>query len=132
MTPAPRLEVVACVIPRAGNLRFSPLSSYITQDLLSSFLPYSITMSPILAGSSVLRPPRPSVSPTSSSSPSSSSTSGGVPRERDRSPEPPFSLFGQRRVVPPSPQRDASEPSEEASEQHDDIHTLLVILAIVL
>ncbi|MED6137156.1 hypothetical protein PIB30_062326 [Stylosanthes scabra] len=95
-------------------------------------------MRPILAGLSVPRPPRPSASPTSSSSSSSSGTSGGVPREHDHSPQAPVyqpphvpmmealryrSLFGQRRVVPPSPQRDASEPSEEASEEHDDTHT---------
>ncbi|MED6126103.1 hypothetical protein PIB30_075094 [Stylosanthes scabra] len=96
-------------------------------------------MRPILAGSSVPRPPRPSVSPTSSSS---SGTSGGVPCERDRSPRAPVqvpvyppprvlmmdarpyrSLFVQRRLVPPSPQRDASEPSEEDSEEHDDTRT---------
>ncbi|MED6151175.1 hypothetical protein PIB30_079861 [Stylosanthes scabra] len=132
-----RIEVVARVIPRAGNLRFSPLSSYITQNLLSSFLPHSIMMRSILPGSSVPRLPRPSTSPTSSSS-SSYKTSGGVPCERDRSPRAPVypsprvpmmdvrhyrSLFGQRWVVPPSPQHDASEPSEEAFEEHDDTHT---------
>ncbi|MED6114944.1 hypothetical protein PIB30_085420 [Stylosanthes scabra] len=96
-------------------------------------------MSPIIAGSSVLRPPCPSASPTSSSS---SGTSGGVPRKRDRSPRAPIqapayppprvpmmdshsyrSLFGQRRTVPPSPQRGASETSEEDPEERDDTHT---------
>ncbi|MED6186060.1 hypothetical protein PIB30_063158 [Stylosanthes scabra] len=33
------------------------------------------------------------------------------------------SLFGQSRVVPPSPQRDASEPSEEDFEEHDNTQT---------
>ncbi|MED6163740.1 hypothetical protein PIB30_082949 [Stylosanthes scabra] len=33
------------------------------------------------------------------------------------------SLFGQRRVVPPSLQCEASEPSEEDSEEHGDTHT---------
>ncbi|MED6158749.1 hypothetical protein PIB30_035680 [Stylosanthes scabra] len=107
MTSVPRIEVVAHVIPRAGNLRFSPLSSYITQDLLSSFLSYFLTMRPIIAGSSVPRPPRPSASPTSSSS---SGTSGGVPAVLL---EPPS----------PSPQREACEPSEEDSEEYDDTHT---------
>ncbi|MED6207343.1 hypothetical protein PIB30_034957 [Stylosanthes scabra] len=139
MTSSPRIEVVARVIPRAGNLRFSPLSSYTMQDLLSSFLSYFLTMRPIIAGSSVPRPPRPSASPTSFSS---SGTSGGVPRDRDRSPCAPVqapiyppprvpmidarhyhSLFGQRRVVPPYPRLEASEPSEEDSEEHDDTHT---------
>ncbi|MED6189271.1 hypothetical protein PIB30_094235, partial [Stylosanthes scabra] len=119
-----RVEVVARVIPRAGNLRFSPLSSYNTQDLLSSFFSYFLMMRPIIAGSSAPRPPCPSASPTSFSS---SGTSGRVPRERHRSPRAPVqapiyppphvpmmdacryrSLFGQHRVVPPSPQRKAS------------------------
>ncbi|MED6199108.1 hypothetical protein PIB30_072805 [Stylosanthes scabra] len=96
-------------------------------------------MRPTIAGSSVPRPPCSSASPTSSSS---FGTSGGVPRERDRSPRAPVqapiyppprvlmmdarryrSLFGQRRVVPPSPQREASEPSEENFEEHGDTHT---------
>ncbi|MED6126019.1 hypothetical protein PIB30_074341 [Stylosanthes scabra] len=80
---SPKLEVVAHVIPRAGNLRFSPLLSYTTQDLLSILPSYSVTMRLILAGSSMPRPPHPIASPTSSSS---FDTSGGAPRERNRSP----------------------------------------------
>ncbi|MED6185001.1 hypothetical protein PIB30_052868 [Stylosanthes scabra] len=100
---APRVEVVARVILRAVNLRFSPLSSYTTQDLFSSFLPHFLTMRPIIAGSSapIYPPPR-------------------VPMMDARRYH---SLFGQHRVVPPSPQREASEPSEEDSEEHGDTHT---------
>ncbi|MED6196310.1 hypothetical protein PIB30_046264 [Stylosanthes scabra] len=103
------------------------------------FSPYPFTMRPIIAGLSVPRPPCPSASPTFSSS---SGTSGGIPRERDRSPRAPIqatayppslvpmmdarryrSLFGQRRTVPPSPQREASESSKEDPEERDDTHT---------
>ncbi|MED6201136.1 hypothetical protein PIB30_091947, partial [Stylosanthes scabra] len=83
--------------------------------------------------------------PSSSASPtysSSSSTSGGVSRERVHSPRAPIqapayppprvpmmvarryrSTFGQRRTVPPSPQCEASESSEEDPEERDNTHT---------
>ncbi|MED6195576.1 hypothetical protein PIB30_039180 [Stylosanthes scabra] len=129
-------RLVAIVIPQAGNLRFSPPSSYTTQDFFS-LVYLSCAMRPI-----VLFSPRPAASPSSSTS---SGSTGSVHRECERSlctPLPPMapasapgpvypiprspmcdarrnrSLFPRRRVAPPtppppSPPTNDDEPSVE-------------------
>ncbi|MED6170554.1 hypothetical protein PIB30_032125 [Stylosanthes scabra] len=131
-------EVVALVIPRAGNLRFSPLSSHLTQDILLS--PSYLTTQPLFVGLSTPRPPRSAVSPTSSAS---SGLSDGVPREHERSPRAPVpvlapasvyppprmpmmdarhycDLFVQRRTVLPTPPSSDDEPSVEDDDECKD------------
>ncbi|MED6171168.1 hypothetical protein PIB30_038250 [Stylosanthes scabra] len=138
MTTYLGLEVVAVVIPRAGNLRFSPLSSHLTQDIL--FPSVFLTMSPKFAGPSAPRSLRPAGSPSSSAS---FGLSDGVPREREHSarslvPTPVYvpvyppplmpmmdarryrSLFGKCRVVPPTPPPSNDESSDEDDDEHDD------------
>ncbi|MED6153692.1 hypothetical protein PIB30_104554, partial [Stylosanthes scabra] len=121
-------RLVALVIPRAGNLRFSPPSSYTTQDLLS---PLSFFMMRPIAPFS----PQPAAPPSSSTS---SGSVGSVHRERSRSPRTPLppmapapgpvypkprtpmcdaqryrSLFPHRRVAPPTPPPPSPPPSDE-------------------
>ncbi|MED6125116.1 hypothetical protein PIB30_065600 [Stylosanthes scabra] len=119
-------RLVALVIPQVGNLRFSPPSSYTTQDLFS--LLSFFTMRPIAPFS-----PRPAASPSSSTS---SRSVGNVHRERSRSPRTPLppmvpgpvypvprtpicdarcyrSLFPRRRVAPPTPPPPSPPPSDE-------------------
>ncbi|MED6107191.1 hypothetical protein PIB30_011761 [Stylosanthes scabra] len=124
-------RLVALVIPQAGNLRFSPPSSYTTQDFFYPFY-LSFAMRPIVPFS-----PRPAASPSSSTS---SGSTGSVHRERSRSPRMPLppmapapalgpvypvpctrmcdarryrSLFPRRRVAPPTPPPPSPPPSDE-------------------
>ncbi|MED6125691.1 hypothetical protein PIB30_071007, partial [Stylosanthes scabra] len=131
-------RLVALVIPQAGNLRFSPPSSHLTQDLF--FLSPSSTMRPIAPFS-----PRPAASPSSSAS---TGSAGSVHRDRSRSPRTPVppmapapapgpvypvprtpmcdarryrSLFSRHRVTPPTPPS-PSPPSigdEPSAETYD-------------
>ncbi|MED6221933.1 hypothetical protein PIB30_059516 [Stylosanthes scabra] len=120
------------MIPRAGNLRFSPLYSYTTQDFSSLSLFSLVTMRP-----SAPRPPRRAGSPGSSVS---SGSSGRYHRERERSPRTPLpppaplpspgpvhpvphtpmmdarryrSLFPLRRVAHPTPPSPSPPPSDD-------------------
>ncbi|MED6124750.1 hypothetical protein PIB30_061877 [Stylosanthes scabra] len=123
-------RLVALVIPQAGNLRFSPSSSYTKQDLFSPLS--SFTIRPIAPFS-----PRLAAFPSSSTS---SGSVGSVHRERSRSPRTPLppmvpapvpgpvypvsrtpmcdarryrSLFPRRRVAPPTPPPPLPPPSDE-------------------
>ncbi|MED6206524.1 hypothetical protein PIB30_027616 [Stylosanthes scabra] len=104
---APKIEVVALVIPQAGNLRFSPFSSHLTHDI--PFFSLYLTMRPLFAGPSALRPPRPDVSPSSSAS---MRLSDGVPRERERSPHAPIPCRAVQPTTPPS--------DNDTSDEYDD------------
>ncbi|MED6211086.1 hypothetical protein PIB30_070180 [Stylosanthes scabra] len=130
------------MIPQAGNLRFSPPSSYTTHDLFSHLSFFM--MRPIASFS-----PRPAASPRSSTS---SGSVGSVHRERSRSPctlLPPMapapgpvypvprtrmcdarryrSLFPRRRVAPPTPPPPSPPPSDEepSAETYDPVTKLV-------
>ncbi|MED6131675.1 hypothetical protein PIB30_011828 [Stylosanthes scabra] len=123
-------RLVALVIPQAGNLRFSPPSSYTTQDYSLSYL--SCAMRPVVPFS-----PRPAASPSSLTS---SGSTGSVHRKPERSPRTPLppmapapapglvypiprthmcdarhyrSLFPRRRVAPPTPPPPSLPPSDD-------------------
>ncbi|MED6137690.1 hypothetical protein PIB30_067292 [Stylosanthes scabra] len=123
-------RLVVLVIPQAGNLRFSPPSSYTTQDL---FFLLSLLRDEAYCTFS----PRPDASPSSSTSLDSI---GNIHRERSRSPRTPLplmalapapgpvyhvprtpmcdarrcrSLFPHHRVAPPTPPPPSPPPSDE-------------------
>ncbi|MED6134768.1 hypothetical protein PIB30_040034 [Stylosanthes scabra] len=119
-------------IRQAGNLRFSPLSSYTKHDFYSFSLIPPTTMRPIAP-----RPARPAASPSSSAS---SGSSGSFHREREHSPHTPLPplapapapgpmhpiprtpmtdarryrrLFSRHRVAPPTPPPPSPPPSDD-------------------
>ncbi|MED6175757.1 hypothetical protein PIB30_081360 [Stylosanthes scabra] len=124
-------RLVALVIPQAGNLRFSPPSSHLTQD------PSSLSLSSLVRRPIAPFSPRPTASPSSSTS---SRSVRSVHRERSRSPHTPMppmapapvpspvypvprtpmcdarryrSLFSRHRVAPPTPPPPSPPPSDE-------------------
>ncbi|MED6132884.1 hypothetical protein PIB30_022963 [Stylosanthes scabra] len=138
MSSWPALGPVDYLLPRAGNLRFSPPYSYTTQDF-SSFSLSLDTMQP-----SAPHPPRSAGSPSSSVS---SGSSGSYHRECERSPRTPLpppaplpapgpahpvprtpmmeacrycNLFPRRRVAPPTPPSSPPPSDDEPSVERID------------